>query len=548
MKYDIIIVGAGSSGCVLAKRFTDKYLKVLLIEAGGKDTNMNIHIPAAYSKLHYSKDNWNFYTEPQKHVKNRRMYQPRGKTLGGSSSVNCMAYIRGNALDYYDWAHRGLCKRDWEYEKMLPYFKRSEHNEQFDNEFHGQGGLLNVTHNRNVTPLADAFVEANVECGIPANPDFNGAMQDGAGKFQFTIKDAKRQSTATAFLLPAMESAKEKWNNLTIATNTIVKCLLFEGERVVGVEVIKSEFGTTEKVYCEREVVLCAGAFQTPQILMLSGIGDGYYLKGFGIDSRVELKGVGENLQDHLFTNMNVLCNQRVSYNNAERFPWIIPNAFNYFALKKGPLSSSPLEACSFYRSQEGLDRPDIQFHFAPVMGTDIHDYPGLPKTEGFTILPTLLRPNSSGHVGLHSNKATDAPLINPDYFSDPQGEDIQTMLRGVKKAREILLSDAFAPFRKENELNFPRNAQTDEELIEHILNTCETVYHPVGTCKMGLDSMSVVHPYHLKVYGTQGLRIADASLMPSITSGNTNAPVIAIAEKAFEYIMYRQDDPKIFL
>jgi choline dehydrogenase len=235
---------------------------------------------------------------------------------------------------------------------------------------------------------------------------------------------------------------------------------------------------------------------------------------------------------------MNVFCNQRLTFNNAERFPWVLVNAFKYFIQKKGPLSSSPLEACSFYRTLPHLDRPDMQFHFAPVMGEDVHDLAKMPKTEGFTILPTIITPKSRGYVGLHSNKATDAPLIDPQYFSDVNGEDLATMLRGVKKAKEVLLSDAFAPFRTENELNFPRNTETDEQLIEYILNHCETVYHPCGTCKMGVDDISVVSPESLKIRGLSGVRIVDASVIPVVISGNTNAPVIAVAEKAADIIL----------
>ncbi len=533
MKPDYIIIGAGSAGCVLANRLSENpQINVLLIEAGGKDSKMEIHIPAAYSKLNYDKSlNWDFFTEPQKYVKNRKMYQPRGKTLGGSSSINCMAYIRGNREDYNDWERWG--NKGWNYEAMLPYFKKSEHNEQIDNQFHGKNGLLNVTHNRNITPLADAFVAANIACGIPENQDFNGAEQDGAGKFQFTIKDAKRHSTASAFLVPALERP-----NLRVLTNTLTKQLIIKNDQVIGVEIIKTASGTTEKILVNKEVIVSAGAFQSPQILMLSGIGDAHYLKKFGIKSKVDLKGVGQNLSDHLFVNMNVFCNQRLTFNNAERFPWVLVNAFKYFIQKKGPLSSSPLEACSFYRTLPHLDRPDMQFHFAPVMGEDVHDLAKMPKTEGFTILPTIITPKSRGYVGLHSNKATDAPLIDPQYFSDVNGEDLATMLRGVKKAKEVLLSDAFAPFRTENELNFPRNTETDEQLIEYILNHCETVYHPCGTCKMGVDDMAVVSPESLKIRGLSGVRIVDASVIPVVISGNTNAPVIAVAEKAADIIL----------
>ncbi|MCY7349195.1 MAG: GMC family oxidoreductase N-terminal domain-containing protein [Cytophagaceae bacterium] len=529
MKFDYIIVGAGSAGCVLANRLSaNPKNQVLLLEAGGKDRKMEIHIPAAYPKLHHSEVNWNFFTEPQAFVRNRRMYQPRGKALGGSSSINAMAYIRGNREDYNDWERMGCA--GWGYTDMLMHFKKSENNEQFRNAFHGQGGLLNVTHNRYVTPLAEAFVAACEQQGIPANPDFNGRQQDGAGRFQFTVKNARRHSTATAFLKPILAGRR----NLHVMTGAHTHRVLLNGHRVTGVEVSTRPGGPVEVVHANKDVILTAGSFQSPQLLLLSGIGPADYLNDVGISVRHALPGVGENLQDHLFVNTNVLCNQRITYNNAET----PRNLLRYFLFKQGPFAASPLEAGAFVRTLEGLDRTDIQFHFAPVMGYDLHDYSSLPKTEGFTILPTLLKPKSRGWVRLHSTNPLDAPLIQPNYLSN--ADDLDTLVRGFKKAREVLLSDAFAPYRSENQLHFPEVSATDEQIIEHILAACETVYHPVGTCKMGVDVMAVVDPGSLKVRGLEGLRVADASIMPTIVAGNTNAPVMAIAEKAAELILER--------
>ena len=527
MKFDYIIVGAGSAGCVLANRLSaNPKNQVLLLEAGGRDRKMEIHIPAAYAKLHHSEVNWNFFTEPQAFVRNRRIYQPRGKALGGSSAINCMAYIRGNREDYNDWERLGCA--GWGYTDMLMHFKKSEHNEQFRDPFHGQGGPLNVTHNRHVTPLADAFIDACGQQGIPANPDFNGRQQEGAGRFQFTIKNARRHSTAGAFLKPVMASRP----NLHVMTGAHTHRLVLDGERVTGVEVSTRPGGSVGVVHAQKDVILTAGAFQSPQLLLLSGIGPADYLSAVGIPVRHALPGVGENLQDHLFANLNVLCNQRITYNNAET----PRNLLRYLLFRQGPLAASPLEACAFVRTRKGLDRPDVQLHFAPVMGYDLHDHPSLPKTEGFTILPTLLKPKSRGWVRLRSNNPLDAPLIQPNYLSE--ADDLDTLLRGVKLARAVLLSDAFAPYRSENHLHFPAVAATDEQIIEHILASCESVYHPVGTCKMGVDALAVVDPASLKVRGLDGLRVADASVMPTIISGNTNAPVIAIAEKAAELIL----------
>jgi choline dehydrogenase len=526
MTFDYIIVGAGSAGCVLANRLSANPLnQVLLLEAGGNGRKFEIQVPAGYAKLHHSEVNWNFYTEPQPHVRNRRIYQPRGKALGGSSAVNCMAYVRGNREDYNDWERLG--NPGWGYDDLLPYFRKSEHNEQFQNRFHGQNGPLNVTHNRYVTPLARAFVAACGERGIPANEDFNGATQDGAGLFQFTIKNARRHSTAGAFLKPILHR-----RNLRVLTHAHTQRVVLDGTRVTGVEIARKPGGPVEFIAAKKDVILSAGSFQSPQLLLLSGIGPEAHLRELKLPVRHELPGVGENLQDHLFANINVLCNQRITYNNAET-PY---NILKYLLFRQGPFAASPLEACAFVRTLPGLDRPDLQFHFAPVMGYDLHDYSSLPKTEGFTILPTLLKPKSRGWVRLRSADPFEAPTIQPNYFSDP--DDLQTLVRGFKLARDIVLSDAFAPYRSENRLNYPVEATTDEQIIDHILDTCECVYHPVGTCKMGVDAMAVVDPDGLRVRGLEGLRVADASIMPTVISGNTNAPVIAIAEKAAAMVL----------
>jgi choline dehydrogenase len=503
----------------------------LLLEAGGKDRKFEIHAPAAYSRLHNSKVDWAFRTLPQAHLNNRVMQQPRGKVLGGCSSTNCMAYVRGNKKDYDDWAALG--NPGWSYEEVLPYFRKSESNEQFSDAFHGQGGPLNVTHAKeHVTPLGHAFVKACQEQGIPANPDFNGAHQEGAGLFQFTIKDFRRHSTAAAFLKPAMRRP-----NLKIITHAYAeKVLLEEGlEGLIATGLVYRKKNKSFQVFAEQEVILSAGAFNSPHLLMLSGIGPADQLSAQGVELRLDLPGVGQNLQDHLIVPICSRCNQSITYNSAET----LGNLTRYLLFKKGPFTASPLEACAFAHTRPGLDRPDIQFHFAPAHGTDMHDLDQIPKgDDGYSILPTLLTPKSRGEVRLQSADPQVPIAIDPRYVSDP--EDMQTLLKGMRMARDMMLSQAFDPYRVE--ICFPQQHDSDEALLEHIRQKVETCYHPVGTCKMGQDEMAVVDE-ELRVRGVHGLRVADASIMPRIVAGNTNAPVIMIAEKAADLIKGRQKD-----
>jgi len=532
MTYDYIIIGAGSAGCVLANRLSENpNHKVLLIEAGGPDKKMEIHIPAGYAKLHRTEVDWGYYTEPQAHVLNRRIYLPRGKTLGGCSSTNAMAYVRGNKEDYNDWADMG--NEGWSYEEILPYFKKSEHNEQINNIFHGQNGPLNVTFAKHYkTPFTDAFVQACIEKGISENKDYNGNKQEGVSLMQFTIKDARRHSAATAFLKPAMSRS-----NLTVYTNTLVKQVLIENDRAVGVEVIRGR-NNIEKILANKEVILSAGSFNSPQILMLSGVGDKDELKKAGIACKVELPGVGKNLQDHLFMGVTALSRQQFGQNH-HLSKWNQAKALaKYLFTKKGILTIGPLEATAFGMTDDSPDRVNYQFHYASVQNgddytVDMYDISTYPLNDGFTILPTLLRPKSRGYVGIRSNNPLDTPLIQPNFLSEEQ--DSITLLKATRKAIEVMNAKAFDVYR--DRLITPPDQSSDEAILLHIKKQLETVYHPVGTCKMGNDEMAVVDD-QLRVKNIEGLRVVDASIMPTIVSGNTNAPVYMIAEKGADLVL----------
>ena len=494
---------------------------------------MNIHIPGAYLKVHKSKDDWGFWTEEQTNVLNRKIYLPRGKTLGGSSSTNAMAYVRGNPADYDGWAEQG--NFGWSFNELLPYFKRSENHEQIDlmdSGYHSSSGELGVTiPNRFQTPFVDGFIEACAAIGIPKNLDYNGKIQEGASLVQSTIKKGKRESGATAFLKPAL-----KRHNLTAITNARVDKIILEGKNAVGVQYKKG--GKTIQVYGQKEIILSAGTFKSPQLLMLSGIGELSELKNHGIHCIHELKGVGKNLQDHLFY---PICAQSKTQEGINHYisPFNqIRAAWNYFVNKKGVFCNSPLEGMAFFDLDQKGGKVNFQLHFSPIAigneyGYDAYDLYDYPRIDGFTILPTLLHPKSRGIVSLSSSNPIEPPIIQPNFLKEK--EDLDQLVKGGKLVFKIMEEKAMKNHIKVNGL--PHNRSSDDILIEHIKKTLETVYHPVGTCKMGNDGMAVVNPL-LKVHGISNLRVVDASIMPKIISGNTNACVYMIAEKAAYMIL----------
>lgn len=515
---DYIIVGAGSAGCVLANRLSEA-ASVLLLEAGGADSAREIHIPAAFNQLFQTVHDWHYFTEPQPCMRNRRLYWPRGKVLGGSSSINAMIYIRGNRLDYETWADLGNV--GWRYEEVLPTFKKSERREQGGADFHGVDGLLNVAPQRSPNPMSEMFVEAGIGMGYPRNDDFNGASQTGVGLYEVTQKNGVRHSTAAAFLTPILTRP-----SLKVETSAHVTRILFEGNRAVGVEYVQQ--GQTKQVRADREVLLCGGAINSPQLLMLSGIGAAYELAHHGIEVLMDLPGVGKNLQDHLICGVLFYASKKISLMNATR----LDHVARFLVRRRGSLTSNVAEGGGFVTLDPQAPAPDIQFHFAPV----IFDNHGLqPPTEhGYSVGVTLIAPKSTGYLKLRSADPFAAPVIQPNYLTEEA--DMQTLENGMLLAREIGNHRAFDGVRRDEYL--PGKSLTSREAMrETVRNKAQTLYHPVGTCKMGQDVLAVVDA-NLRVRGVEGLRVVDASVMPTITRGNTNAPTIMIAEKAAEMIL----------
>jgi choline dehydrogenase len=519
--YDYVIVGAGSAGCVLANRLSaDPDCQVLLLEAGGPDSRPEVHIPAAFSRLFQTEADWHYHTAPQRHALGRRLFWPRGKVMGGSSAINAMIYVRGHRQDYDDWEAAG--NDGWGYDEMLRYFRRSEHNERGQSPYHGTGGPLNVADLRDPNPLSLAFVEAGKEAGLPANADFNGAWQEGVGLYQVNQKNGRRHSAAAAFIKPARRRP-----NLTVETHAHARRLLFDGAVCSGVEYVQDGRLRRAETVPGGEVVLSAGAIGSPHLLLLSGVGPAADLRAAGVDVVLDQPNVGEHLQDHPVVGVRFYSKKPVTLMNAES-----PLAFaDYFLRRRGPLTSNVAEGGAFFRSSDGLDRPDLQVHFGPVNFDDHGLKP--PTVHAFSIGPTLVQVQSRGRLRLRSADPDVHPEIDPDYFSEP--EDLAALVAGVERAREIGHQAAFDPYRGD-ELTPGTAVRSRRQLAEWVRETFETLYHPTGTCRMGVDDQAVVGP-DLRVHGLGGLRVVDASVMPQIVAGNTHAPTVAIAEKGADLI-----------
>ena len=522
--YDYIIVGAGSAGCVLANRLSaDPSVNVCLLEAGGSDASPRVQTPAGTITLYKSKIfSWNFFSTPQKELNNRRLHTPRGKALGGSSSMNSMIYIRGDASDYDRWAEQGC--EGWAWKDVLPFFKKSEGNQLGQNPaLHGTLGELWVDRARDPNPLSALFVKAAERVGIKRNDDFNGGELEGAGIYNLTQKDAKRLSAYRAFVAPVRERP-----NLTVLTGCNVESLRFEGTRVTGVAVQHN--GQPLTLGCRREVILSAGSLGSPQILLNSGIGPRAELEAAGVPVVCDSPGVGKNLQDHL----DGLVTVRSSSPLTLGFSWgslgsILASPFKYLLQKKGWLTTNYVEAGGFARTPLAEALPDVQFHFVP--GYRSHRGRLFEWGHGYAVHTCVLRPKSIGELRLNAQRELE---IDFNFLADM--DDAKVLIEGLKLARKVLADSSFDALRGKEMLP-GAEVQSDEQLLAYIREYGATVFHPVGTCKMGVDAMSVVTP-QLEVIGVQGLRVADASIMPTLISGNTNAPCIMIGEKAAQMIV----------
>ena len=531
--FDYVVVGGGTAGCALAARLSeDSRRTVCLLEAGGLGRSVFINVPGALVMAQRSAAlNWRFQSVPQPQLDNRRISLPRGRGLGGSALINGMVYFRGNPRDYDAWAAAGA--GGWSYREILPYFRRSEHNENFGgSDYHGRGGPLNVRSVTHPNPLNFSFFEALAGLGYSYRDDLNGADSEGMALRQLSIRGGTRETTANALLKPALGRP-----NLAVLTGTQATRIDLDGRRAVAVETRSAGGSLTVKAH--REIVLTAGAIQSPQLLMLSGIGDGRHLTGLGIAVQHDLPGVGRNLHDHLASPVHMHTQNPASYGISLRaMPRNLWNIAEYLLFRRGPLANNVFESAAFVKSDPGLDKPDLQLVFQPARRPG-PSFP-FPLGHGFAISPVGLYPRSRGRITLASPDPFAAPLIDPNLLSD--AADLPPLINGIRLARKIFASPAFAKYQAE-ETAPGRGAVSDAELAAYIRAQAYTVHHPVSTCRMGEDAAAVVDP-QLRVIGLDNLRIADASVFPSIIGGNTNAAVVMIAEKASDLILGRRPPP----
>lgn len=522
-EFDYIIVGGGSSGCVIAARLSENPdVSVLLLEAGNRDRNLLFHMPAGFAKMTKGIASWGWSTVPQKGLNGRSLWYTQAKVIGGGSSINAQIYTRGNSGDYDAWSDDYGCE-GWSYREILPYFKRAESNERFNDDYHGVDGPLGVSMPRGALPICDAFIRAAQEWGIPYNHDFNGRVQAGCGYYQLTQRNVRRSSTARAFLKPVENRA-----NLTVRTGVEVGKILVEKGRARGVTV--ADGGQYTEQRASQEVIVCSGAIGSPRLLMLSGIGPADDLRAAGIDVVHDLSGVGQNLQDHIDLCTISECTGRHTYDGTDRIDRTVLAGLQYFLTKTGPATASLFETGAFWYAGPDTRYPDIQFHLGQGSGIE----KGIVKIDGsgVTLNSCFARPKSRGSVRLASANPKDSPLIDPNFWGDPH--DREMSMRGLEMAREIMAQPALRSFVRKEVL--PGPGKTDQELLDYAIGIAKTDHHPVGTCKMGNDETCVVDS-DLRVHGLQGLRVCDASIMPTINSSNTNAPTIMIGEKASDLI-----------
>ena len=516
---DYIVVGAGSAGCVLAARLSeDPATRVLLLEAGQPDKKQEIRIPAAFSKLFHTSFDWDYYTVPQRNLDDRVLFWPRGKTLGGTSSLNAMMWVRGIGADYDEWAKLG--NQGWSYEEVLPYFMRAEDTERRDPEHLGRGGPMTISDQRDPNPATLLFVEACQRAGIPRNPNANVGTNEGVDLTQVSQLNGMRRSTADGYLRPAMAR-----DNLVVRTGVHATRVLLENGRAVAVEFVES--GRVITAGAGSEVILAGGTINSPQLLMLSGIGPADHLTAVGVEPMVDLPGVGRNLLDHLAAGAIRFTTRTDSMVTAET----LRELAKFVTRRKGMLTSSVAEAHAFVKSEPAMDWPDLEILFAPV---PFLDHGGTkPPGHGYTIAAVLLQPASSGSISLASNDPTAAPRIDPNYLSEP--EDLKVLMLGVERAMEIFETSPLSAVTG-GWIRPDRKPESDAEVVAGIRRHSETLYHPIGTCRMGVDEMAVVD-HELRVHGVAGLRVVDASIMPHLIRGHTNAPTIMIGEKAADLI-----------